>query len=173
VIFAPVARIAPLIEAVRGAHFGNLVGKRSAIGKSGLLVRLHSHRRALTASFAFTFPDIYYRGVPAGVNVEAIFARLLYGKSKVWRLHFVVLAVVQFADAQIQCSLVQPDLNRIVTDIGQGQTALAVNPQHTSASVQFDLRIFIGPNIVGVGQRAIQRPFHPIPGPLRLDRDRS
>jgi hypothetical protein len=136
-------------------------------------VRMQGNRWAFARRFALAFPHIDYRPVPTRPDVEAIVSGLLHRKGEVGSIDFVSLALVQATDMEIQCPLVQLHLDIVVPNVGQGKTGFVADPQEARAHVQFSLGIFIGPDIVGIGQRTIQRPFDPISRSLGLKRNRS
>jgi hypothetical protein len=137
------------------------------------LVCMQGNSRAFARRLAFAFPHIDYRPVSTRPDVEAIVSGLLHRKGEVGSIHLVSLALVESTDVQIQRPLVQLHLNNVVPDIGQGKTGLIADSQEARAHVQFGLGIFIGPDIVGIGQWTIQRPFDPISRSLGLNRNRS
>jgi hypothetical protein len=167
-----VALLAPFVEAVGGRNLRDLMIKRRAI-EFCALVRMQGNRRAFARRFALAFPHIDYRPVSTRPDVEAIVSGLLHREGEVGSIHLVSLALVESTDVQIQRPLVQLHLDIVVTNVGQGKTSFVADPQEARAHVQLGLGIFIGPDIVGIGQRTIQRPFDPISRSLGLKRNRS
>jgi hypothetical protein len=73
----------------------------------------------------------------------------------------------------VQGALMQRDLHDVVIDVRERKTGFRVDAHETGAKVQLGAGVFIGPNIVGDGQRTILFGLHPIVSAMRLNGDLS
>jgi hypothetical protein len=143
-----------------------------AVSESCLLVFADSHRGPTIARrFSFAAPYRDYGFVRVRIDIEAIVARLQDGKRLVRSVNLVPLVVVEPANVQVQRALVQLELSRVFVDVGERQTAFRVYADQSRTHADFRARVLVRPNVVGVGQRTIQRARNPIVGPVRLNRN--
>src|ERR1700685_2731761 len=172
-VFALIADLAPVVEAIRRGSVADLMRQGIPVAEARLLAFVHAHRRALTSGFALAFPHRYQSCVSAGINIEAILAGLGHGERLIRRIDLVHLAAVEFADMYVQSALMQLHLHGIIGDIGQSQTGFRTDSHHSRTQVQFGARIFVSPDVVADCQWTIQLTLHPVACPLRLKRNRS
>src|SRR5262249_9585294 len=63
---------------------------------------------------------------------------------------------------QIQCSLVEFELKRVVAEVGEGEAGFAVHPHGGAAQMQFCTRFLVRPDAVCRGQRTVNRGLDPV-----------
>jgi hypothetical protein len=170
-IFAVVARAAPAVKAIECRGFGDRVLERGAIRKACLLVRLDSNGGTAAGRVALTLANGYDGGVTIRIDVKTVVSAFLDGERHVGCVDFVYLAAEQLADVQIQRALVQFDLHVLTGNVGQCQAALITHAEQASAHVEFGLGLFVGPDVVGIRERAVLRPGNPVSRALGLNRN--
>ena len=163
-----IADSAPIVEAIATRCVADLMSQGISVGKAGLLPFVYANRLSLPGGFALTLPNGYQRSVSVRIDIETILTGLSDGESLVGRVDLVDLAAVELADMHIQSALMQLDLRGVIRDVGQGQTGFRADSHHTSAQIQLGAGVFVGPNVVRVGERAVQRALHPLARSLRL-----
>jgi hypothetical protein len=171
VIEAVVAIACPLIEGVRGGRRMRVDCHRRPIAEANLFVGENPDRRTVSGRFAFATPHGDDGLIAVRVHIKTIIARLQYGERLVGRVHFVFLIVIQVAHMKIQSSLVELKLHEIVGYVSDGKAALRTNARYAGANADFCTRIFVSPNVVGIGERPVDFAGDPIASSLRLHRN--
>ncbi len=150
-----IANLAPFIEAVALRRFACLVGQRISIREASLLAGLQANRRTLAGSLTFALPHIDSSCVRGRIDIKAVVTGFSDGECQIRGIDFVDFATIEFADVQVQSTLMQLHLHSIIGDIREGQTGLGVDSQETGAEIQFGPGVLVRPNIVRVGQRTV------------------
>jgi hypothetical protein len=143
----------------------------SSITETRLLVFAKVDGWAIAGRFAFTSPNCDDRLINIGVYVKAVVTRLLHGKCLVRCVHLVLFVIVEAADVQVQRSLVKLQLHRVFRNVCESQAGFRTYANESAAHADLGARIFVGPDIIGIGQRSVEFPRHPIARSLWLDRN--
>jgi len=150
----------------------NIIGKRRTVAEPRLLIGSDAHGRPVSTGFSFASPNCDDGFVRVGIDVEAVVAGLQHSERLVRSVHFVGLAVIQSPHVQIQRALMELQLNGVFADIRKREAALGIDPDQASAHADFGARIFVGPDIVGIRQRTVNRACDPIISAARLHGNR-
>ena len=124
---------------------------------------MNAHARTLASGVSFAFANRHHRRVAVRIDVEAVVARFLNREGQVWSVDLVDFPLKQVADVKVQRSLMKLHLNAVVADVRHRKTGFVTQSKNARAHVQLCTRLFVTPNIVGIGQRAVQRPLDPVP----------
>jgi hypothetical protein len=68
-------------------------------------------------------------------------------------------------------ALMKLQLHKIVRDVGDGEAALSADARYAGTDANLCARIFVSPDIVGVGQWPVDFAGDPVASTLRLHRD--
>jgi hypothetical protein len=145
--------------------------ERSAVVEARLLVCFEMHRRTAAGGFAFASPHSDDSFVAVRIYIEAVVARLLHRERLVRRVDFIGLAVIKPAHVQVHRALMQLQLDRVLSDVGQRKATFGIDPDQTRAYADFSARILVSPDIVGIRKRTILLTGDPVPRTLRLHRN--
>jgi len=168
-----IARMTPVVKRIGSWRLGDFLIGGIPVTKVRLFPGFHGDRRSVIASLAFTLPNRHFAGVAVRIHVDTVFARSPHGERRIRRINFVSLTVHQMTNPQAQRTLMQLQLSRVIADASQSQAAFAAHANHTTTYVQFGARVFVSPDVIGTGKRAIHDSSYPIAGALGLNGDRT
>lgn len=172
-IGALIAHATPLIKSVGTRRASGLVGQRISAAELQLLAFVNTHARALSCGLAFALKHGNESRVSIRVHIETVVTGLPDGERQIRSINLPNFAAVQMADVHIQRALVERYLHGIVAHIGESQAGLRVDAEQARAQIQFGAGIFVRPDVVGIGERAVGFPLHPVIHPVGLNRDLS
>jgi hypothetical protein len=171
VIEAIVAIAGPLIERIWRGCSVRFNRHRRAIAEANLLIGMNANRRTVAGGFAFAAPNRDDGFVTVIVHVKPIVAGLQRCECLVRCIDFVFFAVFQPAHMKNQRTLMELKLNKVVSYVGDGKTALGTDAHYPGANADFCAGILVCPDVVGVSQWPVDLARDPVTSPLRLHRN--
>ena len=148
-----------IIGARRGRSF-----VLNTLGAAKFRAFLGMNRKGAAAGghFAFAAEGRHARHVALFIHFHAKISGVSNGEGQVRRVHFVQFAFAQLANAEIDQSLGHAHLRRALIQIQEGQCRVAVQMDRGVACLQLGAGIFVHPDPVADGHRAVGlgvRPF--------------
>jgi hypothetical protein len=128
---------------------------------------------AASSHFAFAANRGDTARVPVFVDVNAESASLLDRERQIGRIHFVHIALAQFANTEVNGTFSQAHLDDASVKIEEGKCGHAAKVDARLTSLQFGARILVAPDFVADGHGAVPRSAPPITGASWLHRNRA
>lgn len=118
--------------------------------------------------FAFSHADCNGRGIPVGIDIDAIFSGALQGESQIRRVNFKIVASIQPAHIDVHRTLRQLNLYGAVIEVQERNSRIFANTNGRAINVEFAAGIFIRPKVVACSERAVGIRLHPFRFPTGL-----
>src|SRR5208283_3049150 len=172
VVFLQVTILRPAIQIIRGWRSGGrefyvVVRTRDV----GALTGVNRIRLPARGNFTLAADGGDAGIVTVLIDVDAEIARLANGERKIGRVHFVVIALKNFTNAEVELAFGEAYLGDVLIEIQERDGGHAAEMQGGLSCLQFRAGVLIHPKFVANGHGAILGGRAPIAGAARLQRD--
>src|SRR2546425_6247338 len=173
IVFFQVAFRSPAVKAVGTRSLVNAVLNVVRAVEFRALAGVNLIGLAAGGNLAFAANHGHARAVTVFINVNAKSACFLDGESQIRSVYFVEIALTQFADTEVQTPLRKAHLRDALVEVQEGHRGHAAEMHRGGAGLQFGAGIFVNPDLVANGHRAVFCGAAPIPLSPGLQGDRT
>src|SRR5258708_8134251 len=131
-----------VLNVVRAVEFGALAGMNFIGFAAG-------------SNFAFAANYGHAGGVAIFINVNAKSTRLFNDEGQIRSVHFVDIALTQFADTEVDATFRKAHLRDALIKVQEGKRGHAAEMHRGRAGLQFGAGIFVNPDLVSDGHRTV------------------
>src|SRR5580704_14329904 len=174
IVFLQIAFLRPTVESIRLRRGTcSVVNVSVGAGDIGSFACVQGVVLTGGGNFAFATNHGDAGEIPVFVDVDTECSGLRDGERKIWRVHFIDVALTNFTNAEINFSFRKPHLNYVVVEVEKGERGHVAEVNGDLAHLKFRAGVCVAPKFVADGDRPILGSSAPIAGAARLDRNRT